>query len=277
MNQNILSHQEVLAGYNAVSQIYPHVPPMCIWRAWEYAAYQRYTLPEPVLDVGCGDGRFFRLVWPAVQDVTGVDMDPGVADSARKTGIYRAVHTTRANRLPFPPETFASAFANCSLEHMDDLAGVLGSIHRSLRPGGSLLMSVVTDKFTEWATLPLLTEQIGQPQLAGLLQKKYEAYHHLVNVFPIEAWIEVLKQASFTVEEFIPIVPEMTGRLFLFLDHLWHVERPGGEVGDTLCRYLSEIPGFSAAFRQILSGFLQMDGGYSTGSGSVFRCFRNGV
>jgi SAM-dependent methyltransferase len=91
-----------------------------IWRAWEYAAYQRFTLPEPVLDAGCGDGRFFRLVWPAVQDVIGVDMDSGVANWARQTGIYRAVHTTRANQLPFPPETFASAFANRSPEHMDE-------------------------------------------------------------------------------------------------------------------------------------------------------------
>lgn len=277
MNKSILSLQEVLAGYDAISQIYPHVPPMCIWRAWEYAAYQRYTLPEPVLDVGCGDGHFFRLVWPAVQDVTGVDMDPGVAELARRTGVYRAVYNTRADRLPFPPETFASAFANCSLEHMDDLAGILRSIHRSLRPGGSFLLSVVTDKFTEWATLPLLTERIGEPHLAGILRKSYEAHHHLVNALELEAWIEVLQQASFTVEEFIPIVPEMTGRFFLFLDHLWHVEGPSGEVGDTLRQYLSEIPAFTAAFRQILSGFLQMDSGRSTGSGLVFRCCRNGV
>src|SRR5208283_1563150 len=153
-----------------------------IWRAREYAAYQRFTLHEPVLDVGCGDGCFFQLVWPAVQDVIGVDMDPGGANSARQTGIYRAVHTTRANRLPFPPETFASAFANCSLEHMDDLAGVLGGIHRSLRPGGSFLLSVVTDEFTEWAALPLLTELMGQPRLARILPKNHIAYHHLVNV-----------------------------------------------------------------------------------------------
>jgi hypothetical protein len=33
-----------------------------IWRAWEYAACYSFTLPEPVLDVGCGDGYFFRLV-----------------------------------------------------------------------------------------------------------------------------------------------------------------------------------------------------------------------
>ncbi len=277
MNRCILSTQEVLSGYDAISQIYPYVPSMCIWRAWEYAAYRRYALPEPVLDIGCGDGRFFRLVWPTVEDVTGVDMDPEAANAARQTGVYRAVHNASADRLPFPPETFASAFANCSLEHMDNLAGVLRSIHDSLRPGGSFLLSVVTDKFTEWVTLPVLAEQIGKPQLAESLKKQYEAYHHLVTVLPIEVWIEALEKASFTVEEFIPIVPEMTGRLFLFVDHLWHVEGPGGELGGKLHRYLSEIPGFSAAFRQVLSGLLQMDSDYSAGSGSVFKCCRKNL
>ncbi len=91
-----------------------------IWRAWEYAACQRFTLPEPVLDVGCGDGRFFLLVWPAVPDVIGVDMGPGAANWARQAGIYCAVHTARANQLPLPRETFASAFTNRSIEHMDE-------------------------------------------------------------------------------------------------------------------------------------------------------------
>ncbi|MGA2937560.1 MAG: methyltransferase domain-containing protein [Syntrophobacteraceae bacterium] len=93
----------------------------------------------------------------------GVDMVPGVANSARQTGIYRAVHTTRANRLPFPPETFASAFADRSLEHLDDLAGVLSSIQPSLRPEGSLLLSVVSvDEL-----IPIVLEMAGRSSLVN--------------------------------------------------------------------------------------------------------------
>src|SRR6185503_14601243 len=109
MKQSQLSLAEVLAGYDAVSQLYPYVPSLLLWRAWEYAAYQRYSLPEPVLDIGCGDGRYFQLVWPQIREVVGVDMDPGVADAARRSGVYRAVHETPAHQLPTPQAHFASA------------------------------------------------------------------------------------------------------------------------------------------------------------------------
>ena len=49
MKQSLLLLEQVLAGYDAVSQLYSHIPPMCTWRAREYAAYRHYTVPKPVL------------------------------------------------------------------------------------------------------------------------------------------------------------------------------------------------------------------------------------
>jgi SAM-dependent methyltransferase len=270
IKQARLSSAEVLAGYDAVSQLYTYVPSLLLWRAWEYAAYQRYPLPEPVLDVGCGDGRYFRLVWPEVRDVVGVDMDPTTVEGARRTGVYRTVHVAPAHRLPLAPESFASAFANCALEHMDHLDAVLDAIYRCLRPDGTFLLSVVTDKFLGWRTLPLLIEQIGEPERARSLQDAYQSYHHLVNPFAPEIWIEHLERAGFEVLEHIPIVPEMTSRLFLFLDHLWHVEGPDGELGTSLYQYLQQFQRFPQGFRQILAGMLDLEHDWLNSSGAVF-------
>ena len=96
---------------------------------------QRFVLPEPVLDIGCGDGRFFRLLFPDCQDVVGVELDQGTARNALDSGVYRDVHVMAADALPATAERFGSAFANCSLEHMDNLHGVLSGIHASLQPG----------------------------------------------------------------------------------------------------------------------------------------------
>jgi SAM-dependent methyltransferase len=274
MRQCILPLEEVLAGYDAVSQLYPHVPPMSMWRAWEYAAYRCYRLSEPVLDVGCGDGKYFRLIWPQIKDVIGVDMNPEVALAAQQSGVYREVHVAPAHQLPFSPECFASAFANCSLEHMDHLPMVLEGICHSLCPGGTFLLSVVTDKFIEWATLPLLIDQLGQPERARSLQAEYEAYHHLVNPFPPKVWVDQLEKAGFEVLEHIPIIPEMTSRLFLFLDHLWHVKTPGGEISNGLYPYLMTLPTFPQAFREVFKGVLQMERDWSVGSGAIFLAGR---
>ena len=270
MIQSLLTLGEILSGYDAVSSLYPHIPPMLIWRSWEYAAYKHCVLSEPVLDVGCGDGKFFGLIWPQVLDATGIDVDCEVVDAARNSKVYRQVVVASSHRFPFQPESFASAFANCSLEHMDNLPEVLDEICRCLRPGSTFLFSVVTDKLLKWTILPPLVEFIGEPERAQSLQAEYEQYHHLVNALPAEVWNEMLTTAGFEVLQYIPIVPELTSRLFLFFDQLWHVQQPRGELGEVLFYYLRQFTNFPQAFREILAAILRMERDWSVGSGAVF-------
>lgn len=245
-----------------------------MWRGWEYAAYQRYQLKEPVLDIGCGDGRFFQLMWPQVKAVVGIDSDQASLATAKESGVYTRVLLTGAQQLPFPQGSFASAFANCSLEHMDHLDTVLRNIFCSLQPGGTFLLSVVTNKFLEWASLPLLIRLVSEPERARSVQTDYENYHHLVNPLPFEKWVDRLQGAGFEVTEYVPILPEMTSRLFLFLDHLWHVRRPEGELGDLMYPLIAGLPQFSTGFQQVLSGFLQMETHWDITSGAVFQARR---
>jgi len=86
-----VSRDEVLAGYDALADIYCHVPPLIMWRAWEVAGYRKYRLPEPVLDVGCGDGRFFRRVFPEIRDVVGVGIHVVAIPGLVRTTVTSAV------------------------------------------------------------------------------------------------------------------------------------------------------------------------------------------
>ena len=268
--QNLLSMDEVLGAYRTMGQCYPHHPSVALWRAWEYAAYRHHALNEPALDLGCGDGQFFRLVWPHVEDVVGLDVNPAVAEAARKSGVYREVHVIPAYELPFESDRFASIFANCSLEHMDQLPAVLRHVVRCLRPGGKFLFSVVTDKFLEWTTLPLLLRITGVPERGRLLQSEYIQYHHLLCPFSPEAWANQLTQVGFIIEDYIPIVPELTARFFLFLDHVWHIPFQGSEVGESLLPLFGAWPGFSSGIEDILRGFLRMESNWATCAGAVF-------
>ncbi len=54
---------------------------------------------ERILDLGCGDGAFFRLLWPHLADVVGVDLDPAAVEAARQSGVYREVHGVAAHAL----------------------------------------------------------------------------------------------------------------------------------------------------------------------------------
>jgi ubiquinone/menaquinone biosynthesis C-methylase UbiE len=277
MQNKILPAEDILHGYDAVAELYPHVPPLSHWRAWEYAAYQQYRIEGRVLDLGCGDGRYFRLIWPHVADVTGVDMNPEVAELGRQSGVYRHIHVAPAHRVPEPDASFDHVFANCSLEHMDHLDAVLAEIHRCLKPGGSLLCSVVTNRFVEWALLPQFVAMAGFENAAASLKKDFLDYHHLSNPLPPEQWAEAFNRASLVVEEHIPILPQYNGGIFLLMDALWHIKRTAnGEMGDAIYPFLSANPKFPNAFRKIFAGLLEMETNWSDACGAVFLVHKPG-
>jgi 2-polyprenyl-3-methyl-5-hydroxy-6-metoxy-1,4-benzoquinol methylase len=265
----LLDDKDVLAAYDQVAALYPHTPSLSLWRAWEYAAYRTYALHEPVLDVGCGDGRWFRLVWPEISDVSGIDLEPAAVERARRSGVYRQVWQADAADMPVPAGAFGSVFANCSLEHMDNIDTVIGNVCRALRPGGTFIFSVVTDKSEQWFSPATLVRALGEEARANGLYDEWCTYHHLVNPFPIECWCEALINAGFEVVEHIPIIPEMTGRLFLLLDGLWHARQGAGELGGQLQPYLQGLPNFPAAFRGILQSVLLLETNRGVGCGAV--------
>jgi SAM-dependent methyltransferase len=271
-----LGHSEVVNAYLDVGAIYPTVPPLCLWRAWELAAYRRLTLEEPVLDLGCGDGRFFRLAWPAARGVTGVDADINIADAAVRSGVYEDVRVAPGSQLPFRDCSFATVFANCSLEHMDDLDKVLAEVRRCLRPGGLLIASVVTDRWDTWATLPALARHIAGEAAEARLRQQFRAGHHVVSAFTAEGWLDALSSSGLQPVLVVPILPQVTARVFLLLDALWHLPTvdPRGEVGGGLERYLGALPNTPQGGATILAGLLQLEHDEQAGAGLVFAARR---
>jgi SAM-dependent methyltransferase len=271
MQNKILTPSDILTGYDAVSALYPHIPSLSHWRAWEYAAYRRHSVDGRILDLGCGDGRYFRLLWPDAEEVVGVELNPDVAELARQSDVYRDVHLAPAHRVPEPDGSFDHVFANCSLEHMDYLDAVLGEVHRCLKRRGTLLCSVVTNRFVEWSPLPKLVAQAGFGDVATALQKDFLDYHHLANPLSVDEWVKSFRRAGLVPEEHIPILPKNNSGLFLLMDSLWHVRRSvGGELGDVMFSFLSANPKFPGAFRSVLAGLLEMETDWQECSGAVF-------
>ena len=266
-----VSIDDVLQGYDAVCPLYPHVPSLSHWRSWECAAYRHHRLAGRVLDLGCGDGRYFRLLWPSADDVVGVEIDPRVAEIGEQSGVYRRVHVAPAHRVPEPDASFDHVFANCSLEHMDRLDVVLAEIERCLKPGGTLLCSVVTQRFVEWALLPHLVQEAGYPAASAGLLGDFIDYHHLVNPLPAVEWERRFEDAGMHCEQHIPILPRYNSGIFLLMEGLWHLKRAGrGELGETIHPFLAVNPRFPRAFRHVLEGLLEMETDWQDCSGAVF-------
>lgn len=216
--------------------------------------------------------------WPELLHVSGIDIEEGVILQARKTGIYEQFVATPASDLKFPDANFASVFANCALEHMDDIDKVLSEIYRVLQPDGLILFSIVTEKFIEWTTLPLLIDEISGKEKAESSIQEYIKYHHLRNPFHFEEWVQRVSVAGFEFLEFIPILPENTSKLFLFMDQIWHIRTSNGtELGQPITSYLENFPNFPKAMSHILKGCLEMENDWSHGSGVVFLVKKPGT
>jgi ubiquinone/menaquinone biosynthesis C-methylase UbiE len=100
-----------------------------------------------VLDIGCGKGRFARIVKernPAAE-VWGLDISEAMLKHVPEVVLTRAGSMTE---LPFEDASFDAAYATESLEHAVEIERAVAEMCRILTPGGRL---VVIDKNAEHA------------------------------------------------------------------------------------------------------------------------------
>ena len=96
------------------------------------------------LDVGCGEGRFCRMLKAAGIRPTGIDPTPAMIGAARKrdpSGDYRQ---GRAEALEFADASFDLVVSYITLVDIPDFRAAIREMARVLRPGGSLLMANLT-------------------------------------------------------------------------------------------------------------------------------------
>ena len=84
-------------------------------RAVEARFYAYVELPEPLLDIGCGDGNFAQLALPGRRITAGIDPWWRPLNKAVKAGNYELPLQALGDNLPFADNYFASAFSNSVL------------------------------------------------------------------------------------------------------------------------------------------------------------------
>jgi SAM-dependent methyltransferase len=107
---------------------------------------RRYLGAEDrVLDVGCANGIFLRLVAPECAHAVGVDINERMLGLARakleEDGIANAgLVSGSATALPFADGEFDLVYSFSTLLLVPDVGRALGEISRILRPGGTAIL-----------------------------------------------------------------------------------------------------------------------------------------
>lgn len=116
----------------------------------------RYLAPRPgqtILDCGTGMGFYARAInrlFPACR-VVGIDADPRALAFARDhVGSQTALARCDILHLPFGEGSFDAVIMSEVLEHLEDDLQGLRQVHRVLRPGGVLAVTVPYARYPAW-------------------------------------------------------------------------------------------------------------------------------
>ncbi len=169
-----------------------------IVRAAECRLFAGLDLPEPVLDVGCGDGTFAYALAPTTGWI-GIDPAAASVKEARRLQAYRLLAVADGAHLPFPDGLFGSVVSNSTLEHIPDMERVLEEMCRDLRPGGTLAATFPSELFYDYHFGTTLASRLRLRPLAGAYQRWVERTARVFHADPPEVWRERLERMGLTV------------------------------------------------------------------------------
>jgi SAM-dependent methyltransferase len=174
--------------------VYPYQPATAVWRTVEVGCLATIGLPQGRgLDLGCGDGQLTAVLCRRTGDrqLVGIDVDSKETDLARGSGLYEAVHTCRADRIPEPDAAFDFIVSVSVLEHIDNIEPVLAEARRLLRPGGRLIASVPASGFHTCLRGPLM---VGTSRTVYLRELDNRLAHF--RYWSTEEWRDALDKAG---------------------------------------------------------------------------------
>lgn len=172
--------------------------------AAELAGYGR------VLDVGCGEGQLSRLVATPRSMVIGIDPTAEQLRVASERGGGPIYVRAAVGALPFPSDSFDAVVMCLVMEHIDDVAGVLGEISRVLDDGGRFCWFLNHPLFQTPGSGWIYDHVLDPPEQYWRVGPYLEAIDHVETVQPgvhvrfvhrpLSAYVNGLAGAGFALE-----------------------------------------------------------------------------
>jgi SAM-dependent methyltransferase len=113
---------------------------------------------ETALDVGCGEGRFCRMLKSRKISVIGIDPTERLIDRARSLDPNGVYHVARAEALPFPDSSFDLVVSYVTMVDIEDFRVALREMSRVLRPQGRMLIANINGFVTSGSNCWVMDE-----------------------------------------------------------------------------------------------------------------------
>jgi SAM-dependent methyltransferase len=167
-------------------------------RTVESRIYSKLILNRPILDIGCGEGLFAKIVFSEPLD-TGIDPDPSELNQARTHGGYRELIQCWGDSIPKPDGSYQTIISNSVLEHIKDLKPVLQEAYRLLAPGGKFYFTVPSDQFERYTWIHLVLSGLGLKSFAERYRAFFNRFWRHYHCYPLKTWEALGREAGFEV------------------------------------------------------------------------------
>jgi hypothetical protein len=186
---------------------------LALMRAVECDHLASLSYARPILDVGCGDGTFARILFSGVPVDAGIDLNSREVERAKRSNCYRDVRQGSVEDLPFESEKFCTVFSNCVLEHIPNIEGALREIRRTLRPNGVLYLTVPSPRCTTYLLWPTVLKRLGLARVGNWYASLTLRLFNAETVEEPAEWARILERAGLTMEHHEPYMSERATRI----------------------------------------------------------------
>ena len=174
--------------------------PLAFERAVEARIFRDLPMERPVLDIGCGEGLFAKVVFAEPVD-TGIDPDARELDRARELGSYAELIECFGHEIPKPDGSYATVMSNSVLEHIPDVESVLREAHRLLAPGGHMYVTVPSDRFEHYSAVARVLDALGLAGASRRFRSFYNDFWRHYHAYPVDGWRALAERCGFEVTE----------------------------------------------------------------------------
>jgi SAM-dependent methyltransferase len=185
------NRQETIDILNSFLEEFWFVPSDALLRTADAALWSKEKFTPPVLDIGCGDGRYSKLLFKDKGEIdVGLDVDPEGVKKAKNCGLYKRVVVANASKMPFRDGQFKTIVSNSTFEHIKDDIKAVSESSRVLAPGGRLFFTAPTPRF-----IKILRE-------LGVAEEEVKRYNKRVlhlHYRSLQDWKKVLAENSLEV------------------------------------------------------------------------------
>jgi len=145
-----------------------------------------------VLDAPCGTGRYFAAVTEMGRRVAGIDQSRGMLARARERGLAESLVQLGLQELSLDGG-FDGVMTVDAMENVppEEWPLVLASLHRAVRPGGHLYLTVEEVPATEIDAAFEDAQAKGLPAVHGeVIEGDTAGYHYYPGRARVDAWLE---------------------------------------------------------------------------------------